>query len=69
MPIAVDSAHLTELPGRPPWVLVAVGRAPPEKGFTCCSSQAHRRDGADVTLDIVGDGPTVASKPAAHSSA
>jgi glycosyltransferase involved in cell wall biosynthesis len=60
MPIAVDSAHLTEPPrDGPPWRLVAVGRASPEKGFDVLLDAVHiaRRDGADVTLDIVGDGP------------
>ena len=43
----------------PPWRLVAVGRASPEKGFDVLLEAVHlaRRDGADVTLDIVGYGP------------
>jgi phosphatidyl-myo-inositol dimannoside synthase len=60
MPIAVNSAHHTEPPrDAPPWRLVAVGRASPEKGFDVLLDAVHiaRRDGADVTLDIIGDGP------------
>jgi glycosyltransferase involved in cell wall biosynthesis len=60
MPIAVDSAHPPEAPpDGPPWRLVAVGRASPEKGFDVLVDAVHlaRRGGVEVTLDIVGDGP------------
>jgi glycosyltransferase involved in cell wall biosynthesis len=60
MPIAVDATHGFGQPEEgPPWRLVAVGRASPEKGFDVLLEAVHlaRRDGTDVTLDIVGDGP------------
>ena len=60
MPIAVDPTLVPTPPADgPPWRLVAVGRASPEKGFDVLLDALHiaRRDGADVTLEIVGDGP------------
>jgi len=60
MPVGVDSSHAPGSPeAGPPWRLVAVGRASPEKGFDVLLDALHiaRRDGADVTLEIVGDGP------------
>ena len=60
MPIAVDFERVPAPPrDDPPWRLIAVGRASPEKGFDVLLDALHiaRREGTDVTLEIVGDGP------------
>ncbi|HMK12794.1 MAG TPA: glycosyltransferase [Acidimicrobiales bacterium] len=60
MPIVVDTdaGEATPPPG-PPWHLVAVGRASPEKGFDVLVDAVARARalGADVTLDVIGTGP------------
>ena len=60
MPIVVDAppgGH--PLPAGPPWRVIAIGRASPEKGFDVLleALARARASGVDVSLELVGSGP------------
>ncbi len=59
MPIIVDSTGASSPLAGPPWRLIAVGRASPEKGFdVLLDAMALARDrGADLRLEVIGSGP------------
>ncbi len=59
MPIVVDASAVRPMPEGPPWRLIAVGRASPEKGFdVLLDAMALARDrGAAIRLEVISGGP------------
>ena len=59
MPIVVEASAVKPIPEGPPWRLIAVGHASPEKGFdVLLDAMALARDrGAALRLEVISSGP------------